>query len=185
VRHGAHWPALGGRRTRRVAGISRVLVQHRRGLRYLWRPAPRTEANRCVPLGNLLPAAHGERGGVLAGDVEGVVLSTVVYGQPRRIAALGTLPVWRRAASSASSPCWDPARPPSGADFLCDTYRMGTSQASWSKPYPFDDVAQHFYVNLGTTTSPVNVAALLEDVRRRHSLSREQAADYRLEQSRR
>jgi hypothetical protein len=105
-------------------------------------------------------------GAVLGGDVDGVVLSVVVHGKPRRIAALGTLPVWRRAATSASSPCWDPTRPPSGADFLCDTYRMGTSLAGWNKPYPFDDVAQHFYVNLGATTTPVNVTGLLEDLRK-------------------
>jgi hypothetical protein len=55
---------------------------------------------------------------------------------------------------------------PSGADYLCNTYRMGQSKASWrSGAYPLDGIGQHLYIDQGGLTSSTKISAYLQDVR--------------------
>jgi Glycosyl hydrolase catalytic core len=55
---------------------------------------------------------------------------------------------------------------PSGADYLCNTYRMGQSKAGWrAGAYPLDRIGQHLYIDQGGLTSSTKLASYLQDVR--------------------
>ena len=54
----------------------------------------------------------------------------------------------------------------SGSGYLCLTYGAGTASAGWPKPYPLDDVGQHFYIDETQPTIPAKVTAFVQDVRR-------------------
>jgi hypothetical protein len=49
---------------------------------------------------------------------------------------------------------------------MCLTYAAGTISAGWTKPYPLDEVGQHFYIDETQPTIPAKVTAFVQDVRR-------------------
>jgi hypothetical protein len=55
---------------------------------------------------------------------------------------------------------------PSGADYLCNTYRMGQSRAGWrAGSFPLDRIGQHLYVDQGGLTTSSKLTTYLQDVR--------------------
>jgi hypothetical protein len=58
-----------------------------------------------------------------------------------------------------------PSEVDSGAAYLCATYEMGLRAAGWRRPYPFDHVGQHLYVDQGGPTSAQKLGVYLRDLR--------------------
>jgi hypothetical protein len=55
---------------------------------------------------------------------------------------------------------------PSGADYLCNSYRMGQQKAGWkSGAFPLDAIGQHLYIDQGGLTSASKITTYLQDVR--------------------
>jgi hypothetical protein len=78
--------------------------------------------------------------------------------QPSREAPLAKAPAPPAPACTSSVP--------SGADYLCNTYRMGQTRAGWKKgAYPLDAIGQHLYIDQGGLTTSSKVSSYLQDVR--------------------
>jgi hypothetical protein len=123
-------------------------------------------ANAALKQGN--PSATVISGGLFGHDPGGAAMTTRVAGSLQPVQKQG---VYRAAPGQA--PATGPAGSasnctstvPSGADYLCSTYQMGLSKAGWQRPYPFDHVGQHLYVDQGTTTSAAKLGSYLQDLR--------------------
>jgi hypothetical protein len=104
---------------------------------------------------------------VVAGAVVGFgdtgASTTVVIkdGTPQRVTRRGTTPPTARRAPGAVA-CTSSV--PSGAGYVCDTYRVGLARADWKRPYPFDEIGQHFYIDQAGATTAATVSSYLEDV---------------------
>jgi hypothetical protein len=107
------------------------------------------------------PAAQVIMGGFLSHDT--LVSSSYGSGSP----AAGGQPPGGTRPGGVIGRCGTgvPGSGDSGAGYLCATYRAGLSRAGWQMgAFPFDRVAQHFYLNLGSTTSAGRMAAFLDDL---------------------
>jgi hypothetical protein len=59
-----------------------------------------------------------------------------------------------------------PAGADSGASYLCATYKMGRERAGWrAGASPFDDLAQHLYLDQGGATSGTKLTTYMKDLR--------------------
>jgi hypothetical protein len=118
-----------------------------------------TEAYQKIKAASPAPVISGA---VLGTDIGGVRMNVVVHGKPQQIVKHGETP--RVLKPTYGATCSSSV--PSGADYLCDTYHAGIKLAGWTTPYPFDQVGQHFYIDLGLSTKSVKIASFLEDVHR-------------------
>jgi len=103
---------------------------------------------------------------VVAGAVVGfgdtsATTTVVVDGKPQRVTRRATRPP---TATRAASTVACVSNVPSGADYLCDSYRMGLARAGWARPFPFDEVVQHFDIYQAGTKYAATVISYLEDV---------------------
>ena len=98
---------------------------------------------------------------VVAGAVVGFgdtgATTTAVRGKPQRVTRRSTRPP---TAARAAGTVACTSSVPSGADYVCDTYRLGLTRAGWERPYPFDEMGQHFYIDQSSTTTGATVAQL-------------------------
>jgi hypothetical protein len=103
-------------------------------------------------------------GGLFGHDPAGAsMLETEPNGTVRSVVKHGTSV--QNAGGAAAQPTCTSTQS-SGADYLCNTYRMGQSKAGWrAGAYPLDGVGQHLYIDQGTVTSSAKLSAYLQDVR--------------------
>ena len=105
-------------------------------------------------------------GGLFGHDLGGLATTVVVNGVPTDLVKRGERigPRGVRGEPTAQAVCSSTLT--SGADYLCETYRLGIARAGWAAgAYPLDQVGQHLYVDQGGATSRDKLLAYVRDVR--------------------
>jgi hypothetical protein len=108
-------------------------------------------------------------GGLFGHDIGGATVTTVApSGARQTITKRGTVAEAKAGPASAAAPpapaCTSSV--PSGADYLCNTYRMGLLKAGWKTGvFPLDAIGQHLYIDQGSLTSAAKITSYLQDVR--------------------
>jgi hypothetical protein len=102
-------------------------------------------------------------GGLFGHDLGGTTVMTVApTGATQTVNKRGTQST--AAPSASATACTSSV--PSGADYLCNTYRIGQSKAGWrAGAYPLDRIGQHLYIDQSGVTSATKVTSYLQDVR--------------------
>jgi hypothetical protein len=95
------------------------------------------------------------------GDTGTSTTTVVIDGMPQRVTRHSTTPPTAKRAPGTVA-CT--SKVPSGTDYVCDTYRMGLARADWKRPYPFDEIGQHFYIDQAGTTTAATVTNYLDDL---------------------
>jgi hypothetical protein len=120
---------------------------------------------------NARPTATVVLGGLLAHEAGGVATTVLVNGRPQRVIKRADMPGARHPSvptttSTVNCSSSVPSGADSGASYLCSTYSVGRGLAGWlAGASPFDDVGQHPYVSVGTTTSAATLTTYLQDLR--------------------
>jgi hypothetical protein len=106
-------------------------------------------------------------GGLFGHDIGGVTLTVVTPdGARQTITKKGAVESNVDPLGAAATPATCTSRVPSGADYLCNTYRMGLLKAGWTAgAFPLDAIGQHLYIDQGGLTSASKIKAYLQDVR--------------------
>jgi hypothetical protein len=105
-------------------------------------------------------------GGLFGHDISGATVTTVAPGGAiQTITKRGTIADAKAGpAAVAAATCVSNAL--SGADYLCNSYRMGQQKAGWKAgAYPLDAIGQHLYIDQGGLTSGSKITTYLQDVR--------------------
>src|SRR5262249_26152047 len=101
-------------------------------------------------------------GGLFGSDIGGAALALVGPGGASQTITKNSGSGAARAAPGGACT----RRVPSGADYPCNTYRMGQQKAGWSAgAYPLDGIGQHLYIDQGGLTSGSKITRYLQDVR--------------------
>jgi hypothetical protein len=104
-------------------------------------------------------------GGLFGHDVGGATVTIVApSGTRQTITKNGAVTKTDPAGVAAAPTCV--SNVPSGADYLCNSYRMGQQKAGWkSGAFPLDAIGQHLYIDQGGLTSASKITTYLQDVR--------------------
>jgi hypothetical protein len=106
-------------------------------------------------------------GGLFGHDIGGVTITVVTAdGARQTITKKGAPETNVDKVGVGATPATCTSRFSSGADYLCNTYRMGLLKAGWTAgAFPLDAIGQHLYVDQGGLTSASKIKAYLQDVR--------------------
>jgi hypothetical protein len=109
-------------------------------------------------------------GGLFGHDVGGATVTIVApSGTRQTITKSGAVAKADPAGVAAAAPC--ASNVPSGADYLCNTYRMGQQKAGWKAgAYPLDAIGEHLYIDQGGLTSASKITTYLQDVRNAYAV---------------
>jgi hypothetical protein len=106
-------------------------------------------------------------GGLFGHDIGGAAVTIVApSGATQTIIKKGAPPEAKAGPAALATPATCTSSVPSGADYLCNTYRMGQQKAGWKAgAYPMDAIGQHLYIDQGGLTSASKITSYLQGVR--------------------